>query len=82
MANIEGGAYVEINDKSENHFHTIIGDVYGGNDVSGTIGISEFRNSAGETSTSNTYVRVTETVDAVMLAVRYLQPTRIFLWQE
>lgn len=63
MANIEGGAYVEINDKSENHFHTIIGDVYGGNDVSGTIGISEFRNSAGETITSNTYVRVTETVD-------------------
>lgn len=63
MADIEGGALVEINDKSHDHFHTIIGRVYGGNDVSGTIGVGTYKNSFGEEVTTNTFVKVDETAD-------------------
>ena len=61
MANIEGGSFVEINEKSHDHFHTIINRVYGGSDVSGNIGHGIYKNSAGEEIETNTYVRITET---------------------
>lgn len=61
LANIEGGSLVEINDKGRDHFHTIISQVYGGNDISGQIGTSTYKNSAGEMVTTNTYVRINET---------------------
>lgn len=61
LANIEGGSFVEINDKSHNHFHTIINRVYGGSDVSGKIGIGSYKNSLGEEIKTNTYIRIAET---------------------
>lgn len=63
MANIEGGSYVEINDKSHDHFHTIIGRVYGGSDVSGEIGLGAFKNTFGDVIKTNTYVYIAEHPD-------------------
>lgn len=63
MANIEGGTFVEINDKGRDHFHTIIGYVYGGSDVSGNIGTGTYINAKEEKVTSNTFVRIKETPD-------------------
>ncbi len=61
MADIEGGTYVEINDHSEHHFHTIVRKVYGGNDVAGSIGSGKvkpiFEN---KHAVRNTFVRITE----------------------
>lgn len=60
IADIEGGSFVEINDKGQDHFHTVINRVYGGSDVSGNIGIGTYKNTEGEEITTNTYVRITE----------------------
>lgn len=61
MANIENGTWVEINDRSTEHFHTMIGRVFGGSDLSGKIGssqqISKIRQ---DTIRTNTYVSITE----------------------
>lgn len=61
MADIENGTWVEINDRSHDHFHTIIGRVFGGSDLSGKIGssmqISKIRQ---DTIRTNTYVSITE----------------------
>lgn len=61
MANIENGTWVEINDRSTEHFHTMIGRVFGGSDLSGHIGsspqISKIRK---DTIRTNTYVSITE----------------------
>lgn len=61
MANVENGTWVEINDRSTEHFHTMIGRVFGGSDLSGKIGssaqISKIRR---DTIRTNTYVSITE----------------------
>ncbi len=41
IGNVEGASFVDIDDRGENHFHTIIRSVYGGNDLSGTIGANQ-----------------------------------------
>ena len=62
LGNIEGACMVDINDMAENHFHTIIRQVYGGNDLSGNIGLGKIPGLvAGNDSVStNTYVMVRE----------------------
>lgn len=61
MANVENGTWVEINDRSHDHFHTMIKRVFGGSDLSGKIGsspqISKIRQ---DTIRTNTYVSITE----------------------
>ena len=60
-ANIENGTWVEINDRSTEHFHTMISRVFGGNDLSGTIGGSQqISRIGGDTIRTNTYVSITE----------------------
>lgn len=57
--NVEGASFVDIDDRGENHFHTIIRTLYGGNDLSGTIGHAEIPGINGsEPISTNTYVRV------------------------
>lgn len=61
MADIEGGTYVEINDHSEYHFHTIVRKVYGGNDVAGYIGVGKVKPYLEDKHTRrNTFIRITE----------------------
>ena len=60
---IEGGTYVEINDKSHNHFHTIVNRVFGGCDVSGHIGTGlQTPEREKKRARSNTFVRIMETM--------------------
>lgn len=59
--NIEGATYVDINDRGENHCHTVIRSVFGGNDLSGTVGTGTIPSHDGEKPiTTNTYVRIRE----------------------
>ena len=61
MANIEGGTWVEIEDHSTDHFHAIIDRVFGGSDLSGSIGLSKHtQKTRGSEFTSNTYVYINE----------------------
>ncbi len=39
IGNVEGASFVDIDDRAEHHFHTIIRQVFGGNDLSGKIGM-------------------------------------------
>lgn len=58
---IEGATYVDIDDRGENHYHTIVNTVFGGNDVSGSIGTGTIgRRDGADPLTTNTYVRVRE----------------------
>ena len=60
--NVEGACFIDINDKAENHFHTIIRRVFGGNDVSGTIGRGTIPPMVadGDSVTTSTYVLIRE----------------------
>ena len=61
MANIEGGTWVEIEDHSTDHFHAIIDRVFGGSDLSGSIGLSKHTNKTrGAEFAANTYVYINE----------------------
>lgn len=61
MADIENGTWVEINDRSTEHFHTMIGRVFGGSDLSGKIGMStQISKIRQDTIRTNTYVSITE----------------------
>lgn len=65
MGDVEGGTWVDINDRARWHGHTVITNVYGGNDISGNLGFIRLRpeglNSAVRT---NTYVHITESPKA------------------
>ncbi len=41
IGNVEGASFVDIDDRGDNHFHTIIRQVFGGNDLSGKIGMGD-----------------------------------------
>lgn len=61
MANVEGPTMVNIEDQSHGHFHTIVGHVYGGNDLSGTIKRTTFKPAySNDSITANCHVRVYE----------------------
>ena len=61
MANIEGGTWVEIEDRSNDHFHVIIDRVFGGSDLSGQIGLSKHTSVIRQSEfESNTYVFINE----------------------
>ena len=61
MANIEGGTWVEIEDHSTAHFHAIIDRVFGGSDLSGSIGVTTHKGKTrGAEFASNTYVYINE----------------------
>lgn len=61
MGDIEGGTYVEINDHSKYHFHTIVRKVYGGNDIAGYISTGKVKPVKENKHTNrNTFVRITE----------------------
>ncbi len=61
MANIEGGTWVEIEDRSNDHFHVIIDRVFGGSDLSGQIGLSKHTSAIRQNEfESNTYVFINE----------------------
>ena len=61
MANIEGGTWVEVEDRSNDHFHVIIDRVFGGSDLSGNIGLSKQTSVIRKTDfTANTYVFINE----------------------
>lgn len=61
MADIEGGTWVEIEDHSTDHFHAIIDRVFGGSDLSGSIGVSKHvSKTLGNEFESNTYVYINE----------------------
>lgn len=61
MADIEGGTWVEIEDHSTDHFHAIIDRVFGGSDLSGSIGLSKHTSKTrGYEFASNTYVYINE----------------------
>ena len=61
MANIEGGTWVEIEDHSTDHFHAIIDRVFGGSDLSGSIGLSKHTSKTrGAEFAANTYVYINE----------------------
>ena len=61
MANIEGGTWVEIEDRSNDHFHVIIDRVFGGSDLSGQIGLSKHTSVIRQNEfESNTYVFINE----------------------
>lgn len=60
-ANVDGPTMVNIEDQSHGHFHTIVGHVYGGNDLSGTIKRTTFKPSYNNDSiTANCHIRVYE----------------------
>lgn len=63
IGNVEGASFVDINDKGENHFHTIIRSVYGGNDLSGTIGANQIPAmiEGNQPVRTSTYVLIRET---------------------
>ncbi len=62
IGNVEGASFVDINDRGENHFHTIIRSVYGGNDLSGTLGANQIPAmvEGNEPVRSSTYVLIRE----------------------
>ena len=61
MANIEGGTWVEVEDRSNDHFHVIIDRVFGGSDLSGKIGLSNHKSVIRQSDfASNTYVFINE----------------------
>ena len=62
IGNVEGASFVDIDDRGENHFHTIINSVYGGNDLSGRIGCNTIPAmiEGNEPVTTNTYVLIRE----------------------
>lgn len=61
MADIEGGTWVEVEDRSSNHFHVIIDRVFGGSDLSGNIGLSKHKSVIrGTEFNANTYVFINE----------------------
>lgn len=60
-ANVEGPTMVNIEDQSHGHFHTIVGHVYGGNDLSGSIKRTTFKPIySADSITANCHVRVYE----------------------
>lgn len=61
VGDIEGSTSVNIEDQSHGHFHTIVGHVYGGNDVSGSIKRTTFNTKyRNDSITANCYVRIYE----------------------
>lgn len=62
IGNVEGASFVDIEDRGENHYHTIIRSVYGGNDLSGRIGLGTVPAmvEGNQPVTANTYVLIRE----------------------
>lgn len=62
IGNVEGASFVDIDDRGENHYHTIIRSVYGGNDLSGRIGHNTIPAmvEGNEPLNTNTYVLIRE----------------------
>jgi len=62
IGNIEGACFVDIDDRAENHFHTIIRQVFGGNDLSGKISMGNIPGviAGNDPIRTSTYVLIRE----------------------